>query len=1080
MLAADYPAKGGIGRQNAPGMTPEQYKEWQGWTRNEKGELVVPPEEKMERTPAPGRRFNPDKIRQRQPRTEEATRGFGVEDIAGRPVNEQTIREGIEKAYVSLESLDSQDAQIKKELDWLSLRDKSSPEVKQKEEDVRLILLKNQLQREKIEKEIAYLNKMLTQETRPEEYATMRERQEEEASRQEERIKKDLIESPVWDQLEGLQGIEKDTEGKLLPIEQKIIMKMLKDSPSLLEDENRWEEFLTDLFVAVSDNRTNIASGQYPITHVSAIDPIYAAPSGPRRDWNTFAQDLKQRFNLSDDQIVNLLGSEKSPAGPSNVRQYLENRLTYDPVKKIDQKIREIENRGQELANTPEYSSYYERAQSAIQSLQQQREQILQAEQEWIAQNLQPGAENWTADAGEMRTFPQQKNPDNPSETVFDKAIEEAYRQSEPEKQNTKRQEFSQTGISEISKPIGQGLTLALQKLVQKYPEISADPSSILYRTQEGISAPQEEEREQQLEKVRRMRQRLDADDLVREYAVEQGETDSGQLLLPEFEEDDYLADEVDIDNPDISQAEYSQQLDVLEEEAAKRPNRRGPGGKVQIKDDFAKPRDVQKPATASYKDVVKGLVSIAEDQNDYSLFAQDENGNVLTTEDGQPALNAEGRKRARGIWLANIEDLITYLLYTDPKIQKRVYFATQKLGPKILEADPQKSIDGVINMIYTDVMNAIREKRDYSLLVRWPYIEKDAQERNIAIEEAVGRWLLAQVDGTVRRAYQGWGRSFLTPEFRKWINSKNRVFQAIRESFPQSDDPEENKKNYEYARQARSKWFQDNPQPSEKYTSISPLEFYLEQGGELDEDDLGVPGSPVGEQEITIGDVPQDRYQVVSDEIEQQYGTDSTETKLFDLLSEDPDSYFTVTDQTPEQATEWEKQFQKYKQSPSYNKAVERLMQEWENENPAPEQKKERDAWNLARSRYLKAAAFTALENWKDRNPKPNPARYKNISLRKGAWGRIVENWNEMYPDSRVNATAKLQKAWTNISKLFTFEPEQVQAEPEPERPREDVTSPVQPSEKAEQTDFANLLRRSNLLKVARLREMLKSVRRF
>jgi hypothetical protein len=154
--------------------------------------------------------------------------------------------------------------------------------------------------------------------------------------------------------------------------------------------------------------------------------------------------------------------------------------------------------------------------------------------------------------------------------------------------------------------------------------------------------------------------------------------------------------------------------------------------------------------------------------------------------------------------------------------------------------------------------------------------------------------------------------------------------------------------------------------------------------------------------------------------------------------------------------------------------------MREWENENPAPEQKKERDAWNLARSRYLKAAAFTALENWKDRNPKPNPARYKNISLRKGAWGRIVENWNEMYPDSRVNATAKLQKAWTNISKLFTFEPEQVQAEPEPERPREDVTSPVQPSEKAEQTDFANLLRRSNLLKVARLREMLKSVRRF
>lgn len=1074
MFAADnvVPAKGGIG-PGGPGKRPDEWMLSQGWTKNEKGEWVppVPPnlteeQAKQQAEEAEKRRqrgYNPGALRPRQPRTEDTSKGTGLEDLPTRPADEKTIRQLIEKAYVNLESLDSQEKYLRQTV--LQSGDRAQNMIAEQQ------LEQIQAQRQKIESDLAALNKMLTQQTRPEQYSEMEQRQKAEQAAQQQRVRRDLVSNEIWQTLSPIRGIN-ETQGKLIPAEERVIIGMLSEAPTAIEDEAKWEQFMKDLVDVVDKNRKNALQNQKPV-YVSNKVLAYE-----RTEWRNpkkvdLPGEIKKRFGLTDEEASSIFNGT-----PSNLRSALQNRYLYDPIRKIDDRIAEIKEKS---PGTVE-------GQQAVKQLSTYREEILQAENQWIQENVKSGI-NWTPDLGEFRVW-DKRDKDNPNRTRFDDKIEEVYNALFPKTEPQKPQNFKNLDLTSVEEPISRGLVQAIQKLVKKYPEISIDPASGFYRQQEGVNPAGLAEREETLRRVREMRQRgLMSDDLtaVKEISPDGTEQSEGQAPTAEGgtteqEEAEQMVLEgleaplYEFDDSDLTQAEYSQALDILEEQAAKTVKE--PRKKKSPKMDAVGQPNAPKPESISYQDVVKDLIASAEYSNNYDYFATDEQGNVLKTQDGEPVLNTQGRAMARGIWETNLEDMVAHLLYSNPTIQASLRSALFRMNPKALNSSDQ--IDGLRNLVYTDVVDAIKEKKPYSLTVRWPFIQQDASERRLELEDGVARWLNSQVWGSVKRLNEGM-RRYYTSEYRKYVTKKDKAFAEIKSMYPPVEgDDKKTKENALAASKARGDWMRENPFRGDRYTTLSPLEQLLEQTP-LDEaleraeynsgDFVSEPQAP---QEVSDDD-----FDAIKQNVE-QHVKDKRALQLMEILQQNP-QFLTVVPQTAEEVTAWNSERQAFIAGPAFKKALDEKMAQWTTANPQPKETGQKKQWKDLYERHAKNVRLNIVEDWADSNPKPNPAKYSNVSVGKGRWKDILAKWNEMFPDDQLNASASLEKAWTALSKLFVIEtPED--KKPKAEQPKapevlEDTSSPIQPSEQAEAetADFADLLKRSKMLRLAKVRSLLK-----
>jgi hypothetical protein len=479
-----------------------------------------------------------------------------------------------------------------------------------------------------------------------------------------------------------------------------------------------------------------------------------------------------------------------------------------------------------------------------------------------------------------------------------------------------------------------------------------------------------------------------------------------------------------------------------------------------------------------SFKTIKNQIMTIAADNPDLII---EETGKpiseyVSTDEAGRPFLNQSGRALAEQMHLQEIEDYITYLMYTpmsdqDPvaeNIQKGLLYEAYRLDPRLIarggDRVTQSVVDQMINHVFLNLSQANREREVYSLFNQWDRLSQTADDKGEMMRDAIGRWLRGQITNTRQRLNRElWGRNAWTPEYKKWFDDFNTFKTNVKEGLgivkgkTKKDIPTEVWQQYF---QEIGKYQREFPEPQEKYNKgFSDLAGVLqdmtqEEGSALTDYLEGyapAKSRPEMAGEDVAEEVPSESVDI--DERLQfldQFAQDNPKfEKLIRFVYEHPDLFSSVGGLTDynKQRSEWVKKRKEFLADPKVQQHIEKGQQEWESKNPAPEDPAEMDEWQAKREQIGKSLVKGVRIRWESENPAPKKIPGES-SIEVKDWNRLVDTWNEeLDPSAGDSAVGRKY-----LEKLFTDLKKAIADARTPAAPKTDVVTPAQKTKNQQQ----------------------------
>lgn len=451
------------------------------------------------------------------------------------------------------------------------------------------------------------------------------------------------------------------------------------------------------------------------------------------------------------------------------------------------------------------------------------------------------------------------------------------------------------------------------------------------------------------------------------------------------------------------------------------------PAGKPQLPgslDDYRRYGPDSNPP--SFKSIKNEIMTLATENPDLVI---EETGKpisdyVSTNEAGQPVLNREGRALAEQIHLQEIEDYITYLMYTpmsdeDPvaeNIQKGLLYEAYRLDPRLISRGGdrviQSVVDQMINHVFLNLSKANREREEYSLFNQWDKISQSADEKGEMMRNAIGKWLRGQITNTRQRLNRElWGRDAFTPEYKKWFDN----FQTFKNILGETLGITKDKTKKDIPTEVWQQYFEELgryqrefPEPQEKYNKgFSDLAGVLqdmthEEGSGLTDYFEGY--APMRSKPEMSGEDVAEESPSKSVDVDEglkfldQFVQDNPRfEKLVRFLQEHPDLFQSVGGLTDydKQREEWVAKRKEFLEKPQVQAQVERGQQEWANKNPAPEDPAQADEWNAKREQVGKKMIKNIRAMWESKNPAPKKIPGES-SIEVKDWNRFTDTWNE------------------------------------------------------------------------------------
>lgn len=541
-------------------------------------------------------------------------------------------------------------------------------------------------------------------------------------------------------------------------------------------------------------------------------------------------------------------------------------------------------------------------------------------------------------------------------------------------------------------------------------------------------------------------------------------------------------------------------------EKAIKDKTRWSPQGAPQTKGDIGSYRPSPPRADApSISGIVDDMYSVAMETGNSRFFEQDENGEILVGENGKPVLNARGRVMAKGVWETDIADYMQYLLYNNPTIQKSLATNAFRLDKRSLDVDPERTVNMMANIVFKDLMEAIKDKRSYSVTRRWPEIEKIGMEKGVAFEEAFVKWLNSQVYGSRLRLNQGFARSFFSPDYKKWLSAKSFMEKELNSRYPVKGLKEDKKKAvWAKRRKIRDAWLKKNRFKGDKWIGVSSLEQLFEKKEQADAQSVGefFENGQGAESEFPRGE---SGFDVSAPPLSEQLGSISDQdidnaladisksvkskraVQFAEFMFKHPE-FLAATPQTDEDVAAYNKAKAAYRESKMFRLKFLRAMNAWDAENPKGE---DEAAWQAARKKREVAVTSGLMQNWTSNNPKPNPAKRYNITVKN--WNGLTNKWKEEHPNDAVGR-ASLEAVFNQIKNFMTATSPVEQAPEAPEGTSEsealpDTTAPAAVTQQfpfgdksklpKDKVDYAQMMKNLTKNRIAKIRKMIDDVRR-